>query len=182
MSQDAIGRASSQRAASAPFVPLSGMLAPLLVWCVLATGRTASFGTGAASAESAAQGHELEPGEVEVPFKISGLRADAGQLYVAVFGGATGFPNTEQAEQTHQLKVQGDWMLILLRLRPGEPQAVAVFQDLDGNSRLSKNLLGIPVEPYGFSRNARGALGPPKFDNAAIVLPTEADELSIRLK
>lgn len=182
MSQDAIGRVSSRRAASVWFVPLSGMLAPLLVWCVLVTATTASFDAGSAPAESAAQGHEQEPDEIEVPFEISGLRADAGQLYVAVFGGATGFPNTERAEQTHQLKVQGDRMLILLRLRPGEPQAVAAFQDLDGNSRLSKNLLGIPVEPYGFSRNARGALGPPKFDNAAIVLPAEADELSIRLK
>jgi uncharacterized protein (DUF2141 family) len=73
-------------------------------------------------------------------------------------------------------------MQVEVHLREGEPQAVAVFQDIDGNGRLSKNLLGIPVEPYGFSRNARGALGPPRFDNASIVVPVEPDELSIRLK
>ena len=183
MAQDVTGRVLSQRTASVWIVPLSGIVAPLLFWLVLTTsGRVIPGSRETVAVAGSVPPVEPESRDVEVSFEISGLRADLGQLCIAVFGMATGFPNTEQASQTHQLKVEGDRMLVVLRLRTGEPQAVAVFQDLDGNGRLSKNLLGIPVEPYGFSRNARGALGPPKFDSAAIVLPTKADELSIRLK
>jgi uncharacterized protein (DUF2141 family) len=45
--------------------------------------------------------------------------------------------------------------------------AVTIFQDLNGNGILDKSLLGIPAEPYGFSNDARGRMGPPKFKDAA---------------
>jgi uncharacterized protein (DUF2141 family) len=54
-------------------------------------------------------------------------------------------------------------------LPPGEYAAVA-FQDVNGNGKLDKNLLGMPKEPYGFSNGARGSAGPPKFSAAAVTL------------
>jgi uncharacterized protein (DUF2141 family) len=35
--------------------------------------------------------------------------------------------------------------------------------------------LGIPKEPYGFSRDARGKFGPPGFEDAAIEVRDEGD-------
>ena len=193
MVQGGIVRSVSQPSGPVRLVPLAGILAPLLLWSVLSTAETASSAVTAVPLVEGVAGraevvtvsavrNEPTKSDSAVVFEISGLRADAGHLCVAVFGSAAGFPNTDRAEQTQRLEVRGDRMTVELRLRAGEPQAVAVFQDIDGNGRLSKNLLGIPVEPYGFSRNARGALGPPKFDSASIVVPAEPDELSIRLK
>ncbi|MFO0133066.1 MAG: DUF2141 domain-containing protein [Planctomyces sp.] len=193
MVQGGIVRSVSQPSGPVRLVPLAGILAPLLLWSVLSTAETASSAVTAVPLVEGVAGraevvtvsavrNEPTKSDSAVVFEISGLRADAGHLCVAVFGRAAGFPNTDRAEQTQRLEVRGDRMTVELRLRAGEPQAVAVFQDIDGNGRLSKNLLGIPVEPYGFSRNARGALGPPKFDSASIVVPAEPDELSIRLK
>ncbi len=193
MVQGGIVRSVSQPSGPVRLVPLAGILAPLLLWSVLSTAETASSAVAAVPLVEGVAGraevvtvsavrNEPTKSDSAAVFEISGLRADAGHLCVAVFGGAAGFPNTDRAEQTQRLEVRGDRMTVELRLRAGEPQAVAVFQDIDGNGRLSKNLLGIPVEPYGFSRNARGALGPPKFDSASIVVPAEPDELSIRLK
>jgi uncharacterized protein (DUF2141 family) len=54
-------------------------------------------------------------------------------------------------------------------LPPGQYAAV-VFQDFNGNGKLDKNFLGIPKEPYGFSNDARGSAGPPKFSDAAVTL------------
>lgn len=53
---------------------------------------------------------------------------------------------------------------------PGGQWAVEIFHDENGNGKLDRNGLGIPVEGVGFSRDARGQYGPPTFDAAAIVV------------
>jgi uncharacterized protein (DUF2141 family) len=47
---------------------------------------------------------------------------------------------------------------------------VIVFHDENGNGRLDKNFWGVPTEPYGFSNNAVGTLGAPRFAEVAVAL------------
>jgi uncharacterized protein (DUF2141 family) len=42
--------------------------------------------------------------------------------------------------------------------------AVEVYQDLNSNGKMDTDFLGIPREPYGFSRDARPLLSKPDFD------------------
>ena len=49
-------------------------------------------------------------------------------------------------------------------LTPGQ-YAAAAFQDLNDDGEMNANMFGMPVEPYGFSNNARGQFGPPSFDD-----------------
>jgi len=58
--------------------------------------------------------------------------------------------------------------------------ALAVFHDLNANEVLDKNVVGMPAEPYGFSNNARNAIGPPsireatfRFNDTAAVMVVE---------
>jgi len=48
-------------------------------------------------------------------------------------------------------------------LEPGE-YAVSAFHDRNNNGRLDTNFAGKPTEPYGFSNDAKGRFGPPKFE------------------
>jgi uncharacterized protein (DUF2141 family) len=59
--------------------------------------------------------------------------------------------------------IGGETTIILTSLAPGE-YAVEVYQDLNGNGKMDMSLLGIPEEPYGFSRDARPRLSKPSFD------------------
>lgn len=58
--------------------------------------------------------------------------------------------------------------------------AVAAFQDVNGNRKLDRTGLGLPLEPYGFSgevaRRAR-----PDFESAAFVLREPGASLRVRL-
>ncbi|WP_396224461.1 DUF2141 domain-containing protein [Gemmatimonas sp.] len=45
--------------------------------------------------------------------------------------------------------------------------ALAARHDLNGNGTVDRNLVGIPKEPWGVSRNVRHALRAPRFDEAA---------------
>ena len=46
--------------------------------------------------------------------------------------------------------------------------AVGIFHDANLNNRLDNYFFGVPKEQYGFSNNARGFMGPPSFDSAAV--------------
>ncbi len=55
---------------------------------------------------------------------------------------------------------------------PAGIYAVAAFQDEDNNKSLNKVfLLGIPLEPYGFSNDARKSFSAPDFSQAQFELP-----------
>jgi uncharacterized protein (DUF2141 family) len=99
--------------------------------------------------------------------RISGLKAKTSNVLVAVFESEAGFPNSELSSKTTVVSATNDQVSFSLALPRNQPVAMAVFQDIDGNGKLSKNQIGIPTEPYGFSNNARGVFGPPSFSQAA---------------
>jgi uncharacterized protein (DUF2141 family) len=59
--------------------------------------------------------------------------------------------------------------------------AVAVFHDENKNGKLDKNYLGIPVEAYGFSNNARRTFSAPSFEEAEINVKSDVI-ISVSLK
>ena len=59
--------------------------------------------------------------------------------------------------------------------------AVSVLHDADGNESLNRNVLGVPTEGFAFSRAARGILGPPAFEDAAIRLDDGTGVISLEL-
>jgi uncharacterized protein (DUF2141 family) len=56
---------------------------------------------------------------------------------------------------------------------------VAVFHDENSNGKMDKNVLGIPLEPYGFSNNVRITFGPPKWEEAKFTVKGSTAEVSI---
>ena len=63
-------------------------------------------------------------------------------------------------------------------VQPGR-YAVIAFQDENDNGRLDRNILGLPIEPYGFSNNVRGLFAAPAFDRAAVTI--EGSQVLIRI-
>ena len=117
------------------------------------------------------------PVEQDVTFCVKGLTAKASSVYVAVFESEAGFPNSELSSETIVVATTGDQGQFSLELRQNQPVAIAVFQDIDGNGKLSKNAIGIPIEPYGFSNNARSLLGPPSFEQAMFTISDHRDRV-----
>jgi uncharacterized protein (DUF2141 family) len=63
---------------------------------------------------------------------------------------------------------------------PAGTYAIAVFQDLNGNGRLDRTPLGLPLEPYGFSKDA-GRLRRPSFPAASIEVREQDLRIGVRL-
>jgi uncharacterized protein (DUF2141 family) len=65
--------------------------------------------------------------------------------------------------------VQGVAVFTFKGVAPGT-YAVAVYHDENGNGKIDSNFMGIPKEKTGASNNAKGKMGPPKFQEAKFVV------------
>lgn len=75
----------------------------------------------------------------------------------------------------------GETLVSVKDVPPGT-WAVVAYQDENSNGKLDTNLLGIPKEPYGFSRDARSKFGPPGFEDAAIEIGDAPATAAVRLR
>lgn len=95
------------------------------------------------------------------------LHSDAGKLYLSLYRSAEGFP--KKASVAYRLAFgtieKGKCRFVLDQI-PAGTYAVACYHDENNNGKLDTNFLGIPKEGTGASRDAKGSMGPPKFDDA----------------
>ena len=113
--------------------------------------------------------------EVSMPAERHGV------VLAAVFDKANGFPRGTPLRTATAQPVQGKAMLQFTDLPPGD-YAVTAFLDENSNTKLDTNLFGLPIELYGFSRNARNLAGPPPFADAAFRVEDNAQKQSFELK
>ena len=60
--------------------------------------------------------------------------------------------------------------------------AIAVYHDRNKNGKLDTNILGIPIENYGFSNNARGKFGPASWGEAKFLVKDRSAVHRIKLE
>jgi uncharacterized protein (DUF2141 family) len=105
---------------------------------------------------------------------VEGMPRSGGQLRVALFARAAGFPNDHAESLVRQQQgIAGTVDSVIFRGVEAAEYAVAVHIDQNGNERLDANALGIPREPWGVSNNVRPRFRVPRFAEAAIRLTTD---------
>lgn len=77
--------------------------------------------------------------------------------------------------------VTGPEMTVTLKNIPPGRYAIESFQDINGNGKMDSSFLGLPQEPYGFSRNARPFLSKPGFDATSFTLQPGENSQSFNL-
>ena len=64
---------------------------------------------------------------------------------------------------------------------PAGDYAAKAFHDVDGDGEMDANPFGMPTEPYGFSNNAVGNMGPASWDRARFTVSgATAQTISLR--
>ena len=79
--------------------------------------------------------------------------------------------------------VRAEKSTIILELEDIDPgqYAISIFHDKNKNGLLDKNPLGIPIEIYGFSNNARRRFSAPSFQECAFFFKQKM-ESSVQLR
>jgi uncharacterized protein (DUF2141 family) len=115
--------------------------------------------------------------------EISNIAVNTGYIRIAVYNSESQFLNEKQAILTKSVLVENERQISvdIPNLSHGT-YAVAVFQDLNSNSKLDKNLLGIPKEPYAISNNVGGKWEIPKYKNHKFDFSEKHGQILMELK
>ena len=101
---------------------------------------------------------------------ISGISKIKGSLFIAIFRATDDFPVFGKQFKGIVKEVEGKSQNYNFDNLPEGEYALAIYQDVNRNKILDKNLLGIPTEIYGFSNNARRNFSAPSFQEAKFKL------------
>ena len=75
----------------------------------------------------------------------------------------------------------GETVITLKGLVPGV-YAIETYQDVNSNDRMDKSWIGLPLEPYGFSRDARPILSKPDFNQVRFSIAAGANVQVLHLQ
>jgi len=123
--------------------------------------------------------YQLLFSQEKLTVEVKGINMETkGYLRVGIFKKEGYLDNTKVVDgkiiNIHSSTMQFEFLL------PEGKYAVVIVQDEDKNGELNKNFIGYPTEPYAFSNNAKGSLGPASFEDASFYLK-ENKKITINL-
>jgi uncharacterized protein (DUF2141 family) len=104
-------------------------------------------------------------GELTVTFK--GVKTPTGAVMLSLAGSEAAYDGKAPGAGQAVAPVQGDTAVATFKgLAPGR-YAIKAFHDVNGDGKMSQNPFGMPTEPFAFSNNAHGSMGPAKWADAS---------------
>jgi uncharacterized protein (DUF2141 family) len=105
---------------------------------------------------------EASQGNVTLTVTYTGIATQEGAIMVALFDSEAAFNGGAPLRVAMVPATATDVSTAFEGLAPGR-YAIKSFHDVDGDNRMSMNPMGIPIEPFAFSNNARGNMGAPTW-------------------
>ncbi|MFC7377918.1 DUF2141 domain-containing protein [Brevundimonas sp. GCM10030266] len=103
-----------------------------------------------------------------------------GKVMIAVFNSEVAYNGGEPIVSV-EADASGETAVAVLRDLPAGEYAVRAFHDVNGDGRMNTNPFGMPSEPYAFSNNAVGMMGPASWERAHFTVSGDtAQTISIR--
>ncbi|WP_299123865.1 DUF2141 domain-containing protein [uncultured Winogradskyella sp.] len=109
---------------------------------------------------------------------VKNAHSNDGKIFIALYKTESSFLKT--AFKATKSEIKDNQCTITFEDIPEGIYAVSIFHDENNNGKLDSNFFGIPKEDYGCSNNAKGFMGPPKWDDANFQL-IENKSISITL-
>ena len=122
----------------------------------------------------------LAQGRATLIVTVQDVLPPGGMLRLGVYDRA-GYDKDKEIAFADVPATPGTTIVTLKDIAPGD-YAVMTYQDVNSNDKTDSNFLGIPTEPYGFSRNAKPFLSRPGFDAVKFTLHAGENHQTLRLQ
>ena len=97
---------------------------------------------------------------------FTGIKSPTGAVMVGLYDSQAAYEGGKAVRQV-MIMVDGDTATKTLEGLPPGTYAIKSFHDVDGDGKMGANPFGMPTEPYAFSNDAKGSMGPAKWGAAA---------------
>lgn len=122
---------------------------------------------------------QAESPENEIIVNISNFKSNKGQALIGLYNKKENFLKTRF--KSFQVKIENNSCTVVFSDIPNGTYAVSMFHDENENGKIDTNFLGVPKEDYGCSNNAKGVMGPPKWEDAKFEIDNETITQNISL-
>ena len=109
------------------------------------------------------------------------LAAPTGTIMLALFDSKEGYDTGSAPVRAIAVTVTGETATATIPNVLHGRYGFKVHHDVDGDGRMNTNPFGMPIEPFAFSNNALGNMGPATWDAAAFDLAGPVEQ-TIRLR
>lgn len=120
-----------------------------------------------------------------IRLKVEGVIGGQGQVRIALEKDKKGFESGDFEHPDYLSRVveaKSDTVSVTFPAVPYGTYAIKAFQDLNGDGKMKTGFFGAPEEPWGFSNDATGIMGPADFSDSKFELEVPELELTIHLK
>ena len=116
-------------------------------------------------------------GELTVTFQ--NLKAKTGSIMLSLTASEDAYADKAPATAQALVPARGDTASTTFKgLAPGR-YAIKAFHDVNGDGKMGANPFGMPTEPFAFSNNAHGNMGPAKWADASFEVKAGANTQTI---
>ncbi|MEH6790550.1 DUF2141 domain-containing protein [Parasphingorhabdus sp.] len=136
-----------------------------------------------ASASAAEAPEPVAPAvAASIDLAITGLRSEKGNVLVCLSASPQYFPDCTKDAKARKLKISATraGSIEIPGVKPGT-YAVALVHDENANGKMDLRLF-LPREGFGFSRNPKIGMGPPKFKAAQFTVGADDEQYTVHMK
>lgn len=94
---------------------------------------------------------------------VDNIENPKGYILISIFNSSDSF--LKSGITSRKVEVKGKKVEIVFENLPKGKYAASLFLDENNNGKMDTGMFGIPKEKYGFSNNAKGIMGPPKYED-----------------
>jgi len=110
---------------------------------------------------------------------VSNLDSNEGKVYVGLYNTESRF--LSKGLKYTNAKIVNNTCKVVFTNIPNGVYAVSMYHDENNNGKMDTGIFGIPREDYGCSNNAKGFMGPPKWEDAKFTLNNKSITQHIKL-
>lgn len=140
--------------------------------------------SGALPLTATGQGRDAASTAAPLLVNVTGVAGAGGIVRCALFAGTQGFPKDDQYALQVLRVVPETAGTVVCRFTevPDGRYAVSVAHDVNGNGTVDANMVGQPTEPWGTTNAVRPRFRAPRFEEAAIVITSDAAARTITVQ
>ncbi len=109
---------------------------------------------------------------------VTNFKNNQGKVMIGIYNGQENFMKKSVFRKSST--IQDNSAKVVFENLPSGEYAISLYHDENENNKLDTGWFGIPNEGYGCSNNAKGMMGPPKYEDAKFQL-TSYKEMTIKI-
>ena len=119
--------------------------------------------------------------KIPLTVNVTNLKSKSATVVIGVYGPKNKFLDEKDQLKEYRFKPKnGKLSAKITDLAFGE-FGMAIYQDVDGDGKIDKNLIGIPKEPYAFSKNYKPTIKAPSFNDCKFNYSAKANTVNMKL-